>query len=289
LGTLPKVKPLAMSPDIRWLCETTAEGHTLFRIGRDGSEWVAEFAGVGTLYASPGGTTFRFEATGDANPDQVAKVRHGLSLGLLRHLQGKLTLHASSAARHGRAIVCAGNSGSGKSTTIAELCARTGWSLLSDDVALVDSIETLPEITPAERLHWLLQDSRAQLGISTEGAPVWSVADTRSKRPIAPARVADRPARCSAICSLVFDDDASGPSLRRLHGSDAASRLLVSCIRFALDDAAAHQRELDQVIAVLERVPVYELRRPHRLQQLRAAGDLLEILAGDVATSAEGP
>jgi len=278
-----------MSPEIRWLCETTAEGQTLFRIGRDGSEWIAEFAGVGTLRASPGGTSSVFEPMGGANPDQVAKVRHGLSTGLLRHLQGKLTLHASSASKGGRAIVCAGNSGSGKSTTIAELCGRPGWSLLSDDVALVDSTGTVPEIAPAEGLHWLLHDSRAQLGIPAEGATVRSVIDTRSKGPIAPARVADQPARCAAICSLVFDDGASGPTLRRLHGSDAASRLVVSCIRFALDDAAAHQRELDQVIAVLERVPVYELRRPHRLNQLRAAGDLLELLAGDVATSAEAP
>jgi hypothetical protein len=284
-----------MSSDIRWLCETTAEGQTLFRIGRDGSEWIAEFAGVGTLRAGPGGTSSSFEPLRGANPDQVDKVRHGLSLGLLRHLQGKLTLHASSAARHGRAIVCAGNSGSGKSTTIAELCARPGWSLLSDDVALVDSIGRFPEIAPAEHLHWLLQDSRGELGISTEEAPPAhhqlrpGVVSTWSKWPIAPARVADRPAQCSAICSLVFDDDASGPSLRRLHGWDAASRLLVSCIRFALDDAAAHRRELDQVIAVLERVPVYELRRPRRLQQLRAAGDLVESLANDVVTSAEAP
>jgi hypothetical protein len=195
-------------------------------------------------------------------------------------LQGKLTLHASSAAKRGRAIVCAGQSGSGKSTTIAELCARPEWSLLSDDVALVDSTATLPEIAPAEGVHWLLQDSGAVLGIAIDGATKW---------PIAPARVADRPARCSAICSLVFDDDSSRPSLRRLHGSDAASRVLVSCIRFALDDAAAHRGELDRVIALLERVPVYELRRPRQLQQLRAAGDLLESLADDVATSTEAP
>jgi hypothetical protein len=52
-------------------------------------------------------------------------------------LRGATCLHASSIAVGGRAIALLGKAGAGKSTTAAAL-ARLGYSVLSDDVAVLD-------------------------------------------------------------------------------------------------------------------------------------------------------
>jgi hypothetical protein len=255
---------LGVTESIRWLHETTDDGRVVFRAGRAQGGWVAEFVGVGTLRAGPAGTNASFDPAPGADAAHVAKIRHGLSEGLLRHLRGKLTLHASALAIGGRALVCLGPSGAGKSTTIADLCTRHGGSLLADDVSLLEITNREIEITPGERFHWLL-DPTAPNTLTSGGR----------KRPVAALRPAPGPAPLVLGCHLVFDDGVTQPELRRLRGSEAVAAVVGACIRLALDDPDAHRRELDQVISLLERVPVYELRRPRRIELLGNAGDRL--------------
>jgi hypothetical protein len=64
----------------------------------------------------------------------------GIALGLLLHLRGFVTLHASAVAAQGRAIAFVGRTGAGKSTTAAALHAR-GYSIITDDLLVLDTTE----------------------------------------------------------------------------------------------------------------------------------------------------
>jgi hypothetical protein len=70
-----------------------------------------------------------------------------LTLIWLLRERGRYALHASAVARDGRALLMAGESGSGKSSTALSLI-HTGWDWLADDVVLLE-----PATVP--RLHGL--------------------------------------------------------------------------------------------------------------------------------------
>lgn len=70
---------------------------------------------------------------------------------LLEHSEGLTPVHAAAVARHGRAIVLAGESHAGKSTLAGWLTAH-GWEFLTDEVALVArSDERSWEVRPFPR------------------------------------------------------------------------------------------------------------------------------------------
>ncbi len=60
----------------------------------------------------------------------------GFGLSMLHLQRGEMAIHCSALAKDGKAILVAGTSGSGKSTTTAALLEK-GFSLMADDVALV--------------------------------------------------------------------------------------------------------------------------------------------------------
>jgi len=68
-----------------------------------------------------------------------------LTLIWLLRERGRYALHASAVARGGRALLMAGESGSGKSSTALSLI-HTGWDWLADDVVLLESAQ-LPQKT----------------------------------------------------------------------------------------------------------------------------------------------
>src|SRR5580658_6497898 len=112
---------------IRWLQEWRTGGSIDFRIGRDGDDLVAEWPAFGELRARRLGGTHRFTPCPGVDPARAEKFSTGAVRALLRHLEGRLSLHASAAARDGVAGVFLGPSISGKSTLVADLCRRPGF------------------------------------------------------------------------------------------------------------------------------------------------------------------
>lgn len=145
-------------------CLSLGIGPARFRIG---SAWAEPIAQLRALYAAypqdedrVADFTVRLEPAGLARrwlrpsvriagdhmlPDALPMaLRHGLlaaemgmnlqmALGWRRHL----LIHASSAAKDGRALVMTGESGSGKST-LAALLGERGWRFMGDEFALLD-------------------------------------------------------------------------------------------------------------------------------------------------------
>jgi hypothetical protein len=272
---------------VRWLAEHIEEGTIMFRIGTaKEDEVIAEWSGIGRLFARRDGSTSRFEPDPSADPEDVAKVRRGSAAMLLRHLKGKLALHGAAVVigngdgdeSSSGAVVITGLSGQGKSTLAAFLCARSSAALLSDDLTALDDPPSLPTVAPAwivsplETEHWLDADARRFISQRVDDDDDDA---ERDKLPIPAPRVADRSHRLAAIVEVIFKDELQEPHLIKLVGIDAVRLLVSQMVRFIIDEPTRHKSELDLVARLVDEVPIYRLERPRRMDLLHATADML--------------
>jgi ABC-type iron transport system FetAB ATPase subunit len=197
---------------------------------------------------------------------------------LLRHRRGGVTLHGASVALQGVAIACIGESGVGKSTLAAHLCAHARAQLLSDDTSALRFDGAVIEVAPTERHHWLCADAARHLGIEVR---------EQLRVPTEAARPASRAARLGAFVSLVFDERASSPVLRRIQGIEAMSALSRSTFHFAFEASHSHNEALDHAARLAREAVVFELVRPRDMARLEESSavvaKLLEHLCRDDA------
>lgn len=116
---------------------------------------------VGVIYVQ-GGERIVLQTIPESEPALVSDmiVNHGMALIL--HQRGHFILHASAVAVEGGAVVFAGESGMGKSTTAAVFDQR-GYHILSDDVVALDLRAAPPVMFPAFPQVKLLPDAIASL------------------------------------------------------------------------------------------------------------------------------
>ncbi len=255
---------------MRWLAEHREGDEVVYRIGRDGEELVAEWLGVVRLVAQRDGSEHRFVPDPAAPSRDVVKIVCGSGQLLLRHLQGELSLHGAAIECAGRAVILLADSGGGKSTLGASLCARPGVRFLADDAVALDD-RGGPCVVPLERDHWLDADARAALGLGT---------NEPGKEPIAATVRATERSALAAFVELRFADVPS-PVMTRLYGLEAVTALMPQIVRFVIDEPAQQQKDLDAVLDVLDRVPCFRLERPRALDLLSLATDLVLHVARD--------
>jgi hypothetical protein len=287
--TLSETMPPASESAVRWIREWKGDGLADFRIGRDGEDLVAEWVGTGVLRAKRSGGRSQFTPAPGVDAARVEKFHRGLVRALLRHLEGNITLHASAVAMHGVAVAFAGVSGSGKSTTAADLCAHgereDEIEMLADDTVAIELVPpsrreaTVREgsryaVLPTESSHWLLPDAARALGI--EGGPL------HFKTEIQASRLAQRPVPLVAVLTLAFDPSLSRPVLRRVHGKEAFRALNLSLFRFLIDEDVATLRDFEQLSSFCNAVPVYSLVRRPLLADLVACRDLVRGLVASL-------
>lgn len=253
----------------RWTAEHIVEGQTLFRVGRDGDQLIAQWPGLCELRSDRDGAQSSFSAEEGADPSIIAKVRGGLAAALVRHLRGETSLHACSFSRDQRALACVGPSGAGKSTLAAWMCARRGHALVADDIVGVRSEGGSLYVEPTEREHWLDASSRALLRLGPPPAGEKSAAPA--------AAVANAPARLVALVSLSYAG-TDAVSLVRVRGHRALGLLLPCLVRFVVDEPAAQLDEISRLEALIERAPLYELVAPRDFDALPQIADALETL-----------
>jgi len=123
--------------------------------------------------------------------------------GILILQRGELPLHAAALVPPGggKALLVAGESGAGKSTTSAILVQR-GWTLLNDDISRIVFREGVPVVCPGFQSLKLNADSLALLGLDKESAArtrgfkekyYWHVEGGRSPCPVGAMVVLDQP------------------------------------------------------------------------------------------------
>lgn len=121
LGTVPD------SPD------DPVEDGRLYRV--EGGHYVS-FETIGTVLVSDG-ESIVVEPAGDVEPAVIRQLVLGRGLRLLLHQRGYVVLHASTAIVDGQAVSFVGESGQGKSTTVAGFYGE-GHDVAADDVTPVD-------------------------------------------------------------------------------------------------------------------------------------------------------
>jgi hypothetical protein len=262
-----------------WLSELRQDGRVVLRVGRRGKELIAEFCSVGTLASGSRGDLVRFEPTIDADAEMIEKLRVSIVEGLVRHAQGKLTLHGGAIALGTSAVALIGPSRSGKSLLVSALCADRGARLVADDTVFVEptagNLDSVVHVVPSQKSAWLLPEARSALGLGREGA---------GKRPVELPTTACSRLRLHAIISLVFSEHTQPPCLRRLRGQQAFSTLSSSLIRFIVDDPVAHQREFEQLRILARSCQIFELRRPCDLSKMDISVEIVrDFLASPVA------
>ncbi|MCP3935935.1 MAG: hypothetical protein GY708_11260 [Actinomycetia bacterium] len=156
--------------DVRVLLEDTPESIDNPTITRpiwsaSDDEWLQTVKGVARYHVS-GGTTIAIEQWGSDR--DVRAYLFGSTIGALLHQRRLLTLHASSFLLDGKAVLVAGQSGAGKSTTLAAVVER-GLTMVTDDKTIVfpdgDRLVTIPGY-PTIRLH---EDAITNAGKSADG------------------------------------------------------------------------------------------------------------------------
>jgi hypothetical protein len=248
---------------IRWVYAWPRDGATPeFRLGRWDDALVAEWVGLGTLVANRDGTRRELRPTGTMDAAVLEHVLARPIAALLRHLRGGVSLHASGVAYAGVALAFLGPSCAGKSTLATQLCEAPDVELVADDTAALDLDGPFVAILGGETDHSLRPDIADAMGLDASG-------HRKLKKPA--RRTAAGPVRLGACVNLVFDPTVAAPVLRRVGGVEAFTALSLAIVRFALDDEAILQRELDHLARVAEEAPVYELRRPRNLASMAAS------------------
>jgi hypothetical protein len=261
-----------MSPagGVTWTREWGDGSHWQLRVGRDGSRLVAEWAGLGALRVGTDGSDPVVTVAARVESVEEHRWREGPLRALLRHLEGRPTLHASAVSLGGNALLFLGDSGAGKSTCAADLCGRVGGELLADDLAEVDLLGDRVVVSPTADHHWLLGDSASALGHPPP---------TRPKDAVPAARVAPEPRRLAAIVVLAFGPESSPTTLTSVRGRSAFSVINAGYARFVVDDARIQLRDLDLIGRIAGSVPVHTLTRPRSFAALADTAQVLVRLA----------
>ena len=211
-----------------------------------------------------------------------------LAVALTR--QGHEVLHGAAVEHGGQALIIMGDSGRGKSTLSAALWAQ-GWKLLTDDLVLPARSATgewRVAAGPARlKLH---RDSATQLQANLP-APLALMHPLTDKAvyPIADERPATAPI-AGIIClgEPDQDGDRTEATLTQLKGRAAFQALVANNFNILEWDTRRGPAILSQATALIRDVPVWQLNRTDRLEDLIVTARLVGRLVGRKRHAAMG-
>jgi hypothetical protein len=233
----------AVLSEDRW---DAGPGGFLLRGGRRAGRFLVH-AGDVTLERNPG-----------AEEERLARCFTGEVLPAVLRQRGLLVLHANAALTARGVVVIAGESGAGKSTTLAALLERE-CTMLADDVTALalagdGDVEVLPGVAQMDLT------ATAVSGLGYQSASELASPGRRLKSAIATAaRMALAPGRLGAIYVLGAHA-GSDVRVREVTGSEKF-HALQGCI-YGPMLAEEHPGAFPLIGAVMRTAPVYRLERP---------------------------
>lgn len=222
------------------------------------------------------GRKVSIEPAANADEGEVRRFLFMAPLAALLYQRGILAFHAAAAATQHGAILLAGDSGSGKSTLLMALLKR-GWTMLSDDLVMVDLDEHgKPVVFPVcqDILLWL--DAMEKMEIAAPSSQPHGY-DKRRNVFSPSGRIAADPKPLRAIYWLsVHNRDEI--EIEELEGAERFSALGLlssnSHIADALFDRAVYFRK---AAAVSGEAPLLRLRRPRGRWCIEELADMVVI------------
>ena len=219
--------------------------------------WMLRWSGVLEVRLDPMATTMIARPDPDADPAFLPILLGASALAFALTVRQHLVLHASCVAINGAAVAVVADSGGGKSTLSALLCAA-GASFVSDDVLRVD-------LTPDPVIHRGSREMRLRLG-SAEVAellarfPQRTTADERMAVRVDSTNEATLPLRRIVLPVL-------HPTLEAAYSEPVppteALFLLLSKLRVpGVLDGKFHESQFTQLADLVGRVEVVRLHLP---------------------------
>jgi hypothetical protein len=260
LGAVPRELSSPVVRDARW---DAAPGRFLLRGGPRAGRFLVE-AGRVTLQRNPGAEE---DVMGRCFTDEVLPA-------VLRH-RGLLVLHANAVLTPEGVVVLAGQSGAGKSTTLAALIAR-GCAMLADDVTAVGlARDGYSEVLPGVARVRLTAAAAGGLGYDLPAASPQPRGRLKSAL-ATDGQMADSAGRLRTIYVLA-PHTGPGLRLRELAGVEKFEALQ-SCI-YGPTMAEDHPALFPLVRAVTATARVYRLDRPAGRWTVPQVADI--VLEGD--------
>lgn len=197
----------------------------------------------------------------------------GSALGALLHQRGEYVLHASAVKVDGGAAVFCGQSGAGKSSLVAALCAA-GFPLVSDDVCRIHFGHRGPIVIPDGRRLKLWPDTITHLGLQAlRGGQIRPGIEKFWVDP--PTLAAPEPLSLRALYFL--RPGAAAPTLSRQPLVHAVEHLRAFAYRPRLVRALSQEALwLNRSALLAAGSPIIRFERPWSLDQLPASLAALE-------------
>lgn len=233
----------------------------------DGDLIVRFTDGTSFLVGSDGGSIALLSAPSAYTRDDLAAYALGPVVAIALHLQGAVLLHASAVVVQQKAIVFAGEAGSGKSTTAAIL-HRLGYPVLADDVTELAGPGPYRALAslPAVRL-WpdVVHALFGAAAVFPDRAPSWD------KKLMVVGEAP--PAEIAAV--LFLDARAALPRIERLPPREAWRRLMANVYTRMLPGEGMSRRIFEVTSALADDVPMYAFTPP-ALENADDLGSFLE-------------
>ena len=246
-------------------------------VSPDGSLW-ASFHRVGDdiMLRFPGLADFMIAADGGSSacwpvPDLAEATREHLFLNqvlpLMLSQQGRPVFHGGAVETPAGAVAFLGRSGRGKSTLTAAF-ARAGNRFLTDDALLLEREGGDWSVLPSHPSIRLWDDSEAAL-VGEEGTRAAPVSFTSKARLLAHGSLPHRAEPAPLVAAYLLGDGlAEQARIAPLAGAAAFSVWAENGFLLDVEDRASLARRLDEIAALVERVPCFLLDYPRRYTDL---------------------
>ena len=212
-----------------------------------------------------------------ADEDSIRLYLLGSGLGALLHQRGHLVLHANAVEIDGQAVLFAGRSGAGKSTTAAVFHQR-GYRVIADDVVALD--EQLRVIGGFPQIK-LWRDALEHLGIHHEGLDRIRLQLKKYSYPIEPHTRLDLPVRAVYFLAAARENEEQEFEFHPLSGMAKFQHLKAHTYRpnfmVGLGLRAHHLRLAGQLAGNVRAARI--LRPGHRFNAVELADRVLEHLS----------
>jgi hypothetical protein len=175
------------------------------------------------------------------------------------HLRGAVLLHAATVVIKGKAVLFAGESGSGKSTTAAILY-RLGYAVLSDDVTEIGGSNpylAMPSVAAIRLWPDVLELLHGSAAAFPDRAPSWG----KKMISIAPADLGG-PREIGAILLLEHEDRNAVARLARLAPREGWQRLIAEAYTARLPDPPMARKIFEVTSALADAVAMYSFVAP---------------------------
>lgn len=243
-GGVPRSLEMVVASEKNW---DVSHGRFLLRGGPKAGRFLVE-----------GGERITLQKNAGAENDRLAVNFFVSALTVLLQQRGLLVLHANTALAERGAVAVCGESGAGKTTTIAGILAK-GGRLLADDITVCRIGDNgIMEVLPGPPLLHLCEDTADQFGFDISGVPQYPWRRMKAALPV-PEIMAEAPASLNSIY-FVKAGSSQMVTCRQLKGAEKFNTLQ-ECIYGPLLPET-HEKMFHHVAVVMDQVPVYLLERP---------------------------